>query len=72
MKLGQNANAFDFLLGEWEIAMLARPEGTPVGRRATSQVHRILDGTALFDEIRHLDEAGQLSGRELPNLRSRQ
>ncbi|MBI2404542.1 MAG: hypothetical protein HYV20_17745 [Gemmatimonadetes bacterium] len=63
MKKGQNANAFDFLLGEWEIAMLVMPEGTTVGRRAKSQVHRILDGTALFDEIRHLDEAGQVNFR---------
>jgi hypothetical protein len=70
--MGQNANAFDFLIGEWDIAMLVMPEGSTVGRRAKSQVHRILDGTALLDEIRHLDEAGagQLPGRELPNLRS--
>jgi hypothetical protein len=63
MKTGQNPNDFDFLLGEWEIAMLVMPEGTTVGRRAKSQVHRILDGTALFDEIRHLDEAGQVNFR---------
>jgi hypothetical protein len=63
MKMGQNANGFDFLLGEWEIAMLVMPEGTTVGRRAKSQVRRILDGTALFDEIRHLDEAGQVNFR---------
>lgn len=63
MKMGRNANAFDFLLGGWEIAMLVMPEGTTVGRRAISQVHRILDGTALFDEIRHLDEAGQVNFR---------
>ena len=63
MKMGRNADAFDFLLGEWEIAMLVMPAGTTVGRRAISQVHRILDGTALFDEIRHLDEAGQVNFR---------
>jgi hypothetical protein len=63
MNMGQNANGFDFLLGEWEIAMLVMPEGTTVGRRATSQVRRILDGTALLDEIRHLDEAGQVNFR---------
>ena len=63
MEMGRNANAFDFLLGEWEIAMLVMPEGTKVGRRAISQVHRILDGTALFDEIRHLDEAQQVNFR---------
>jgi hypothetical protein len=71
--MGKNANAFDFLLGEWDITVLVMPEGSTVGRRAKSQVHRILDGTALLDEIRHLDEAGagQLPGRELPNVRSR-
>jgi hypothetical protein len=62
-KMGGNANAFDFLLGEWEITMLVMPERTTVGRRAISQVHRILDGTALFDEIRHLGEAGQVNFR---------
>jgi hypothetical protein len=61
MKMGQNANGFDFLLGEWEIEMLVMPEGTTVGRRARSQVHRILDGTALFDEIRHLDQTGHVN-----------
>jgi hypothetical protein len=54
----KNANALDFLHGEWEIAMFFMPEGSTVGRRAISQVRGILDGTALFDEIRHLDEAG--------------
>jgi hypothetical protein len=57
MKMGQNANGFDFFLGEWEIEMLVMPEGTTVGRRAKSQVHRILDGTAL------LDETGQVNFR---------
>lgn len=62
--MGQNAaHGFDFLLGEWEITMLVMPEGTTVGRHARSQVHWILDGTALFDEIRHLDEAGQVNFR---------
>ena len=61
--MGQNADAFDFLLGEWEIAMLVMPEGTTVGRRAKSHVHRILDGAALFDEIRHFDEEEQVNFR---------
>jgi hypothetical protein len=59
--MGRNANAFDFLLGEWDIAMLVMPEGSTVGRRAMSHVHRILDGTALFDEIRHMDETGKVN-----------
>ncbi|HVR72570.1 MAG TPA: hypothetical protein VMT87_17175 [Vicinamibacteria bacterium] len=63
MKMGRNASAFDFLLGEWDIAMLVMPEGSTAGRRAISQVRRILDRTALFDEIRHLDEAGQVNFR---------
>ena len=61
--MGTHANAFDFILGEWDLAMLVMPEGSTVGRRATSQVHRILDGTALLDEIRHLDEAGKINFR---------
>ena len=61
--MGRNVNAFHFLHGESEIAMLVMPEGTTVGRRANSQVHRILDGNALFDEIRHIDEAGQVNFR---------
>jgi hypothetical protein len=63
MKMGRNANAFDFLLGEWEIAMLVMPAGSTVGRRAISQARRVLDGGALFDEIRHMDEAGQVNFR---------
>lgn len=58
-----NADAFDFLVGEWEVAMLTMPEGSTVGRRATLKVHHILDGAALFDEIRHVDEAGQVNFR---------
>jgi hypothetical protein len=61
--MGQNASAFDFLLGEWDIAMLVMPEGSTVGRRANSQVHWILDGTALFDEFRHVDESGRVNFR---------
>ena len=61
--MGRNADAFDFLLGDWEIAMLVTPEGTTVGRRATSHVRRILDGAALFDEIRHLDVPGHVNFR---------
>jgi hypothetical protein len=61
--MGRNAGAFDFLLGEWEIEMLVMPEGARAGRRAVSQVHRILDGAALFDEIRHLDESGEVNFR---------
>jgi hypothetical protein len=63
IKMGQKTNGFDFLLGEWEIALRVMPEGSTVGRRARSKVRRILDGTALFDEIRHLDEAGQVNFR---------
>lgn len=61
--MGRNAGAFDFLLGEWEIAMLTMPEGSTVGRRATLRVQRILDGTAILDEIRHVDQAGQVNFR---------
>ena len=61
--MGRNADAFDFALGEWEIAMLVMAEGSTVGPRAISRVHRILDGAALLDEIRHLDDAGQVNFR---------
>jgi hypothetical protein len=61
--MGRNVDAFDFLLGEWEIAMLVMPEGSTVGRRAISHARRILDGTALLDEIRHLDKAGEVNFR---------
>lgn len=61
--MGQNADAFLFLLGEWDIEMLVLPEGASAGRRAISNVRRILDGAALLDEIRHLDESGQVNFR---------
>ena len=61
--MGPNARAFDFLLGEWDITMLTMPEGSTVGRRATLSVERILDGTAIFDEIRHVDDAGEINFR---------
>lgn len=59
----RNASLFEFLLGDWDIEMLVMPEGSTVGRRAVSHVQRILDGTALLDEIRHLDAAGQVNFR---------
>lgn len=61
--VGSSDTAFDFLLGDWDIEMLVLPEGATVGRRAVSKVRRILDGTALFDEIRHMDEAGEVNFR---------
>jgi hypothetical protein len=60
---GHNAEAFEFLVGDWEIDMLTMPEGSTVGRRARLTVRRILDGTAIFDEIRHVDEADQVNFR---------
>jgi hypothetical protein len=61
--MSRNAHAFDFLLGEWEIAMLVMPEESTVGRHAISNAHRILDGAALLDEIRHIDEGGHVNFR---------
>jgi hypothetical protein len=58
-----NADAFDFLLGDWDVTMLAMPAGSTVGRRATLSVQRILDGAALLDQIRHVDNAGQVNFR---------
>jgi hypothetical protein len=61
--MARNADAFDFLVGEWDVSMLTMPEGSHVGRRATLNVHRILDGAALLDEIRHIDGSGQVNFR---------
>jgi len=61
--MGRNAEAFDFLLGEWEIEMLVMPPGATAGRRAISTVRHILDGAALLDEIRHIDESGHVNFR---------
>lgn len=58
-----SSNAFDFLLGDWDVEMLAMPEGSTVGRRANLNVRRILDGAALLDEIRHVDETGEVNFR---------
>jgi hypothetical protein len=63
VKASRNAAAFDFVLGEWDMEMLVMPEGATAGRRAISRVYRILDGTALLDEIRHLDDQGQVNFR---------
>jgi len=63
VKMSRNAEAFAFLLGEWEIEMLVMPQETSAGRHAISSVRRILDGAALLDEIRHVDESGQVNFR---------
>jgi hypothetical protein len=31
MKMSRNAEAFDFLLGEWDIEMVVMPEGASAG-----------------------------------------
>jgi len=61
--MSRNAEAFAFLVGEWDIDMVVMPPGATVGRRATSRVLTILDGTALLDEIRHVNEMGQVNFR---------
>jgi hypothetical protein len=61
--MGRNANAFDFLIGEWDLTMSTLPAGSMVGRRATLSARPILDGAALFDEIRHIDDAGTVNFR---------
>ena len=61
--MDRNATALDFLLGEWNVEMLTMPEGSTVGRRATLTVRRFLDDTAILDEIRHIDQAGQINFR---------
>ena len=61
--MNRNAEAFSFLLGEWDVEMLVMPPGATAGRRAHSQVRSILDGRALLDEIRHVDESGRVNFR---------
>ena len=61
--MSRNAEAFAFLVGDWNIEMLVMPPGATAGRRAISQVRDILDGRALLDEIRHVDELGQVNFR---------
>lgn len=63
-------SAFDFLLGEWQVDMVTMPEGSTVGRRATLHVRRILDGAAILDEIRHVDQAGEVNFRGEPSERT--
>jgi len=53
------ASAFDFLLGDWDVEMQVLPQGATIGRRATLRASRFLDGTAILDELRHLDQAGE-------------
>jgi hypothetical protein len=50
--------AFDFLLGDWDIDMEVVPQGAPIGQRATMRAYQFLDGTAILDEWRHFDQAG--------------
>jgi hypothetical protein len=52
------ATAFDFVLGEWDVDMEVVPEGAAIGRRASMRAYRVLDGTAIIDEWRHYDPAG--------------
>jgi hypothetical protein len=61
--MSRNAEAFSFLVGEWNIEMLVMSPGATAGRRAISRVRSILDGTALLDEIRHVDELEHVNFR---------
>jgi len=61
--MGRSADAFHFLLGEWDMEMLVMPEGANADLRAISNVNHILDGAVLLDEIRHLDASGQVNFR---------
>jgi hypothetical protein len=52
-------NAWDFLVGEWDVDMEVVPVGAPIGRRAIVKAYGFLDGTALLDEWHHFDAAGE-------------
>lgn len=54
------SSAFDFVLGDWEVEMQVVPEGAPIGPRAALRAYRFLDGTAILDEWRHFDRAGNI------------
>lgn len=53
------ATAFDFVLGDWDVDMSVVPEGAAIGPRASMRAYRVLDGTAIVDEWRHYDAAGE-------------
>lgn len=51
----------DFFIGEWEITSSDyMPDGTYAVSKATSKAYAILDGAAIFDEWRSLNENGDV------------
>ncbi|HSF16131.1 MAG TPA: hypothetical protein VLK65_11320 [Vicinamibacteria bacterium] len=61
--MSSNASLFEFMIGDWNVEFQRLPEGAKVGRRAIAKVDFILDGTAILDEWRHLDESGVVNFR---------
>ena len=58
-----NASLFEFLIGEWTVEFQLLPEGVTVGRRAIVKAEWFLDGTAILDEWRHVDDSGAVNFR---------
>lgn len=65
MAVLMNANAalFEFMIGDWNVEFQRLPEGAKVGHRAVAKVDWFLDGTAILDEWRHLDDSGAVNFR---------
>ena len=61
--MSTNAALFEFMIGDWNVEFDRLPEGATVGHRAIAKVNWFLDGTAILDEWRHLDESGAVNFR---------
>lgn len=61
--MSTNAALFEFMIGVWNVEFQRLPEGATAGRRAMVKVDWFLDGTAILDEWRHLDESGAVNFR---------
>jgi hypothetical protein len=58
-----NASLFEFLIGEWRVESLRLPEGATVGGRTIVKADWFLDGTAILDQWRHVDDSGWVNFR---------
>lgn len=61
--MSANTALFEFMIGEWSVEFQRLPEGAKVGRRAIVKADWFLDGTAILDQWRHLDESGAVNFR---------
>ncbi|HXV63600.1 MAG TPA: hypothetical protein VEK15_23065 [Vicinamibacteria bacterium] len=61
--MSANVALFEFMIGDWNVDFHRLPVGAKVGRHAIAKVGWFLDGTAILDEWRHLDESGSVNFR---------